>query len=405
MPVTEHCQSVGAGTLVLGQYPPNRCTSGTVTTSDTTGGTGHRRGVICFLHPSQPSDFALPLNMSTPPWDGFGAMTALIANAGSDGWVLDYPAMPVDWSVSAVSYFTSVLNQTSADTTHGQILVNSIVEWWDHYVLYVASRYGTDTNNKGRPIIVAGFSWGAWVAMQVLLNRSSTVVGSFMHCLPTLWGNIPDSFFGYTPGTMAGINWTAMNVGTTALNAVSVPSVIGYGSSDGVVGWGTAGAGTCPTNFNLTSGTCTNGVNTATINVTSTANVRLGQIVTGFGITGTFSVQSFVLNTSVTLTSLSGNTPTTASGHSYLFAYGGPASNTDQIIANAQGAGQPCSRYSGQPVQVAWPDGHLMGGAGGDAATYISPSGHSGSMPTPQSWSSTLGWVQAVMDPLYAVTF
>jgi pimeloyl-ACP methyl ester carboxylesterase len=320
--IATHCQSVEAGTLTPGQIPPNQVGSNNVTTSDATGGAGHRRGIVCFLHPSQASDLPRPFGINPPSWDPFNSFVTFTSDVNTDGWILDYPAMPVDWGIGVHGYFTSVYNQTAADATHGQILVNSHLEWWDHYLLNVASRYGA-----GRAVVLAGFSWGTWVAMQIVLGRTSTVAGAMMHALPTLWQNIPSSFFGLN---MAAVNWSAMNVSTTALNAISVPTVIGYSETDGVVGWNLAG------------------------------------------------------------------TPNST-----------PVSNVDSIITNAQGASQPCSRFrsygqggsnTGWDEGTAAPNGHLF--LPNDVATYVGAT-----MPLPQAWSATAGWLQTVIDPTHPVSF
>ena len=90
--------------------------------------------------------------------------------------------------------------------------------------------------------VAGGFSMGAYKAMEVAINR--TVLGLIAHCPPTLFGNIGNTYT--PPENFSLITWTGMNLSTTALNAVTDPSIIGYGTGDLAVGYNLAGTGGTP---------------------------------------------------------------------------------------------------------------------------------------------------------------
>ena len=225
--MTTHCASVAAGTLSAGQIPCNSVSPSTVTTSDAVGGAGTRRGVVCFLHPTQNSDlkmpFAVPNNIGTN-------FQSLQTSVNSDSWVFDYPAYPVDWSVGGVGTFPSLYNMTNADSGHGTALVNVLMTWWDHYLAYLRSRY-----NLAPKVVVGGFSMGAWLSFLIAINRTSTILGMFAHCPPTIWANVAISGL-----NMSAVNWTGMNLSTTCLSTVMLPTLVGYSTTDGVVGYSAA---------------------------------------------------------------------------------------------------------------------------------------------------------------------
>ena len=63
-----------------------------------------------------------------------------------------------------------------------------MLKWWDHHGPRSTSnaKYGA-----GRPIIIGGFSWGAWQALTIALGRTDTLIGYFCSCpTPTLFENI-----------------------------------------------------------------------------------------------------------------------------------------------------------------------------------------------------------------------
>lgn len=225
-----------------GQIPPSNCSASTVTISDP--GVGNRRGICVFIHPSQNSD--LPLPLSVPNIVGNNITTFEISMV-ADGWVFAYPAWPIDWSVKGVSYFGNVYNDVANDAGHGSQFNNTLLLWWDHMLAYLTSLYGS-----GKPIIIAGFSAGAWAALAIAIGRASSLVGFIAHCPVTLWENI--TFFN-PPYNNSLLTWTGMDLSTTCLTspAISIPGIIGYSTTDGVAGYSSSSTPVSNTDAILTA--------------------------------------------------------------------------------------------------------------------------------------------------------
>jgi hypothetical protein len=216
-----HCPTPPLGTS---QIPVSQVGADNVTITDATGGAGHRRGICVWLPVSQNTDMTRPPTVPNSIGNGAGTLQASL---NADGWIFAYPAYPPDWSVNGgITTSVNISNDAQADAGHGSRWNTTAILWWDHMVNYLATTYGA-----GRPIIVGGFSLGAWAALAIAINRTSTIVGYIAHCPATIWSNI-------TLGVSFGANTTGMDLSATALNAVTVPGIVGYSKTDGVVGWG-----------------------------------------------------------------------------------------------------------------------------------------------------------------------
>jgi pimeloyl-ACP methyl ester carboxylesterase len=304
-----HC--LPSGSLGTDQMPVTQVGPDTVTITDSTHapvGGFTRRGICVFMHSAQTSDGPLPLTFLSNIGENFATVQASL---NADGWIFVYPAYPGDFSIAAVAQISNLYNDCANDPGHGSRYVATLAAWWDHLTGYLASVYGA-----GRPIMVTGFSLGGHAALEIAINRPSSIVGYFAHCPPTIWSNLTIQGLNW-----AGINTTGMDLSATALNTVTVPGQVGYSKTDGTAGWGLSG------------------------------------------------------------------------DPGYL---GVPQSNTNHMITNAIGAGQPVTRYEsvsvgGNPAydeDTAYPNGHLFLPA--DADKYCTP---------------TTGWVQTTIDPSHGFTF
>jgi hypothetical protein len=192
-------------------------------------GAGLRRGIVVFLHPSQASDLPIPFTVPNSTGLNFGDLfTPLVA----DGWLCMYPVCPQDFSIQGVEYFGNVYNDVKNDPTNGAFLKARFLIWWELFLHYLARKYG-----PGRPIIVGGFSFGAFVAMNIVVGHSSSIIGYFLHCLPTLFEYITAFGPSYNPSL---VNWTNFDYSTTALTSptsITTPGIIGWSDSDDDVGY------------------------------------------------------------------------------------------------------------------------------------------------------------------------
>jgi hypothetical protein len=230
--VDTHC--LPTGSLGTNQIAVNQVGADTVTTIDP--GAGNRRGICVFMHPSTNSDGSLPYSIPNGIGDNIATLSSSMTAAPSGsagGWVFTYPAYPMDWSVNGVGYFGNLYNDVANDSGHGARFVTTLGLWMDHMVTYLNAIYG-----PGHPVILGGFSLGAYAAVSLALNNSPSgmkwnLAGYFAHCLPTIWEDIT-IFAGYN---LASLTWTGMDLGVNALNSVTIPGVIGYSNSDGYVGW------------------------------------------------------------------------------------------------------------------------------------------------------------------------
>jgi hypothetical protein len=179
-----------------------------------------------FFHPSESSDNAMPLAIANV----IGEAIQPFANSlVADGWLFILPAYPGDFSVSGVNYPTNFYNDVNNDAGNGSRLYTTMGLWWDHLVGNLSNLYGAN-----RPIFVSGFSEGAWLALNIAINRMSSIVGYISHCPATLWEN--------TSINSPPITWTGMDLSTTALNSVTIPGNVGYSDNDASVGWALSSA-------------------------------------------------------------------------------------------------------------------------------------------------------------------
>jgi hypothetical protein len=345
--VPTHCSGpFGTGQLVVPAVP------GSFGILDP--GAGNRRGIIVVLHGgigTSPGTVPQPTPSDTLSLDLQG-----------DGWIVFQPAAPEDYVFTpGPSYMGALYNDVSNDAGHGSRYQATYLEQWDHLIDYFRRTYGGT-----RPVGVWGGSDGGWKALVTAVNRS--VIG-YLSAIPAcLWENIGPIWTGN--GVFSNLSWTGMDLNATYMNAVTVPGIIQYGTSDNAVGWAatTVAAGSNGVAVSTFAGA-------GTLNVAASTNMVVGPRVQVTGLTGGTgsAIIAFTGTGSGTLTGC-----TTVAGSGTLNTNNPVTQNwTDQIITNAVNAGQPVTRRG-----VA--QGHVFTST--DAAAFFS-------------------WVQANLDPSYPVSF
>lgn len=380
-----HCPVPPLGTA---QIPVTEVGDDTCAIFDATGGAGHRRGICIFLHPSQASNYPLPLATNPPIWDPFGAFQGLKNALVADGWVVAYPAYPFDWATEGVTYFGNLWEDVANDTGHGSRIIDTLGLWGDHMATYLGTKFG-----HGRPIWYIGFSLGAWTTLQLTINGSPSgmdwnQVGYVAHCPATNWSFLLSS---QTPGyNFALIDTTGMALTTTSLNNVTIPGIVGYSNSDATVGWTNNTAQTSPMPYEgITIGSVTLGAGNNFI----TAGGFPGGVVGGMTATVISGTGSLAPNTTVFpgVGNFLGVTPNVVSSGTATVEFTGPLSNTYEMVATAQAFPfhRPVTAYNAATSSIGtnpepYPLGHLM--LTTDSSTYVT-------------------WVESNLDPHYPVSF
>jgi len=207
------------------------------------GAPGTPTGVVVFLHPTQATNAALPYAIPSWPTPGAIAVQNFATTAAGLGYVTLYPPYPSDLSNSVATQKGTNLNLIAnsitgaGGTDFGTTFVDELGAWWDHMVPYCHAQYGSV------PIVVVGFSLGAWAALQVGKNRASTVHAFGGHCIPTLFETL-----GFSPNPFTGLTCTNIDMAPSFLNANTKPLFIGWNVNDTTVGFKDQAAGGSPPN-------------------------------------------------------------------------------------------------------------------------------------------------------------
>lgn len=316
-----HCNPTGTGPAAHELWTPGVPGLGGVQVPGTVD------GVMVLLHGLITGQVTVPL----PLVDSGGLLPAawgtLTSDLLADNWAVIQPSHPED------GYFTGVpldglWDDISNDSTFGARFTNRVLLWSDHIIDYCHAQW------PGKKIALFGFSEGGWMALQILANRTSALLGGIAHCPATVWENPNPSFT--PPHDFATINTTGMDAGPTILNACSVPTLVSYGTADSAVGWAAT-----------TVSAISNGVDVSTFTgsgslfLTDSTHITAGPRIR-VATSGGFAEIKFTGNTSNTLT---GCTTLTGSG---TLSTGGLAaqSNTDATITNAIAAGMPITRLA-----------------------------------------------------------
>jgi len=365
MAVDTHC--LPNGSLGTAELPVCGINTGTVTVSDP--GSGNRRGIIVFIHGLQASvvsKFPQPVsnNGTALFYNRFGDFESTVV---ADGWVFVYPSVQEDF-YSGQNSIVGIYNDVAADSGHGSRYLASTLHWWDHIVTWITATYGSN-----HPTVVTGFSFGAFKTLQIAANR--TVSGYAAHCPATLLGNCGVAYT--PPETFSNITWTGLNLSTTAMNAVTVPGIIGYGTNDTAVGYNLAGTGGTP--VSNTDSIITNAVNAGqpvTRNATSETHEFTGtpSAVTGLASSGTLTQSGSILTMQASTSAFpsTGALALVHSGTTHFVNYTGTSGST----------------FSGATIptgSLTVSSGDAVSG-GTDAITYAA-------------------WVASTLNPYYPVSF
>lgn len=338
-----HC--LPNGFLGTAELPVCAVAGSSITVFNPPAGVGHRRGIVIYLHglytqqqqvPAPPGIVASGVTgASGGAADTYNALGSVMANTlctnlATDGWVvIAIPAQEDGFTgVPSAGVYLDVQN----DTGLGARYLASTLHVWDHAYRYVQMTYGN------WPVVVGGFSLGGWRTMQIVLNRTDRLAGYFAHQPATYLENAGP---GYTPGSNFGLlNWSGLDLSATALNAIPLPGLIGYGTIDTAVFYG--GASTVQT---TTTSTNVTAVTAFTVSGGSTNfNAGPGQV-TLTGLSGgsgqaTFLYTSYSAGSFTTLT-LQAGSGTIVTGTTLAVQ-----STTDSMLTNALGASQPVTRNS-----------------------------------------------------------
>ena len=342
--MSTHCMPNGF--LGTSEVPVPNISGATITTYNPPTGT-LRRGVVVFFHGLITGPFQNPV----PPLgsaaggaafllgDGYTAFGSVMAdtlcrNLAYDGWVVLAVPAPEDNFVSIPA--SGVYNDINNDTGHGSRYLACVLHTWDHIYQYIQQTYGN------WPVIVAGSSMGGWTALQVAINRTSQIVGYMANDVVTMFENVNPA---YVPSVaFYNTNCSGLDLGDTALNAVTIPGIVGYGTVDSAAPYG--GDSVAATMNGGTTGIAAASLTGMTVSGGSLNFLSSLGYVTLTGLTGgtsqgraTYSYASFSGSTFTTLALLAGS-GTVGVGAA---VYGG---TIDTMLTNALGASQPITRMS-----------------------------------------------------------
>jgi hypothetical protein len=180
---------------------------------------GSKRGVVVYCH-------GLNVVQLDPPYTvgGGSALDNFLTALKTDGWVVIVPPYPEDFFDSLPTQ--GLFNDVNADAGHGSRYLATTLHWWDHVVAYIKQRWGN------WPIVPFGVSWGGWHAHVVAKNKLSTITAFGSHEAVTTLSALPTSLTGSVDfSTLAGGS-VGLDTGAHDLDAVTVPGIIGWGTSD-----------------------------------------------------------------------------------------------------------------------------------------------------------------------------
>lgn len=160
---------------------------------------------------------------------------ALANNLVAANWAVLWPSYPEEGQGNVVPIQALINDLESATSSSGQQLATTTGNWWDDVLTCCGRRW------PGKKIAVAGWSEGAFMALKTAALRPGQVIGGIAHEPATIWGNVVDAPFNFT-----GVSSPNYDLSATALDAVTEPFLVGYGTNDMTVGYSSAGTGGTP---------------------------------------------------------------------------------------------------------------------------------------------------------------
>lgn len=264
---------------------------------------------------------------------GFYAFVQMLNNAG---WIVASVLYPEQYALTtgAFGQWNDMLN----DAGFGSRYKMTLLRWYPHIEDYFHRKFGWTI-----PLVPFGASSGGFHALLWAINRQAQLLG-YMSAFPaTLWSNPSTAFttpINFGPAVVSGLaalpNGTSgLDLGPTDLNAVTIPGMVGWGTSDTAVGFSqtTVAAGSAGANVAaLPSGN---------LFVADETKVNAGPLIQVATSAGT----AWLSFASKTAGELSGCTLLAGSG---TVSTGGAVvqSLTDAVTAAAITAGRPVTRYS-----------------------------------------------------------
>lgn len=237
--VQTHCpqaKDLGAAQLT----PPNVPGSGSVTIPSGGVGHGNIRGVAVMCPGLGVTLPVLPLTATDatlgviPVYWG-----TLAADLVADGWIVHVAHYPeIGYSgVPSVGLQADVL----ADTGKGARYKNTSQLWDEHVLSWKNIVYGPSV-----PLMPVGFSWGGWHALALAQHLPRAIAAYVVHCPVTYLSHINPLFAGPTGSTFAAMDSSGLDLSAHALDGVSCPGFVSYGTNDIAVGYNAAGTGGTP---------------------------------------------------------------------------------------------------------------------------------------------------------------
>ncbi len=182
---------------------------------------------------------------------------------------------------------------------------------------------------------------GGFKTLQIAANRQSDLVGYISHCPATVLETANPIFTG--GATFYSFNLSGLDTTSNQLNGVTIPGIVGYGTSDEAVGWSSSGVGSGSVGTSVASFTGAGTLSVSTVsNFVHGAAVQLTNLSGGTGV-------AIVQFTGISGGSLTGCKTVAGSG-TITASTIVIQSTTDQMITNAQAASQPVTRYSTSDV-------------------------------------------------------
>lgn len=259
MAISTHC--LPAGTLGANEIPVCNVSAANTSVLLPAGGLGNGniRGVVVAMHGLSVVYQPVPPvgsigNVTIAGYSG-GSGADMEANLLADGWIVLGVPYPEDF-YSGIGA-TAIWNDVNSDSGNGSRYLANQMHWWDHIVEFIHTTYDPDI-----PIVPFGGSWGGYHALQVAINRQSTIIAYCSDVPATIVSNASPAYTSpanYGPNqVVAGhtfttplangtggldVQTTALNpgytsqIGVTNPNGVTIPGCVLYGTGDGAVGW------------------------------------------------------------------------------------------------------------------------------------------------------------------------
>lgn len=192
---------------------------------------GSRRGVV--VYPAGLGDFVLPFPQPlVDVTTGFLPVYALTLTEAlvAQGWaVIGYP-IAVGTGIGNLTQAQAIIADLANDPagTKGTRFKTNVRRWMDHMTTRINEDFPA-----GFPTVWFGFSWGAWTALQAILYNppGSNIVAYGAHHPPLQMNHIATSIMDLT----AYSSGTALDIASTALNAINKPGYLGWGTVDNLV--------------------------------------------------------------------------------------------------------------------------------------------------------------------------